>query len=207
MSFSLTTPQFRARQKDVTRRYGWWDLEPGDVLSAVEKAMGLKKGEKAVPLGPIGIVTARAEPLRRMIDEPEYGAVEVIREGFPNITPAQFVEMLCKHSGKAPEDPVNRIHFKPRPYFTLAVGDIVPSRPLMPWLLDPRDCPVGDPIGGYCVYTSAIQADERANLWVLAPSAQSDSRAMPKFIRHVCAIAPATQVATKDAVTVWERIE
>ncbi len=56
MSFSMTTAQFRARTKTVTRRLGWWNLKPGDVIMGVEKAMGLKKGEKVKRLGRIRIV-------------------------------------------------------------------------------------------------------------------------------------------------------
>jgi hypothetical protein len=44
MSFSLTTQQARDKTKDVTRRLGWWFLEPGDIVQQVEKARGLKKG-------------------------------------------------------------------------------------------------------------------------------------------------------------------
>ena len=40
MSFSMTTPQVRARTKTVTRRLGWRFLKPGVVLWAVEKAQG-----------------------------------------------------------------------------------------------------------------------------------------------------------------------
>jgi len=46
MSFMLTTAQYCARTKDVTRRLGWANLKPGDMFNGVEKAMGLKKGEK-----------------------------------------------------------------------------------------------------------------------------------------------------------------
>lgn len=50
MSFSMTTAQMYARNKDVTRRFGWWFLKPGDRVMTVEKAMGLKKGEKPIAL-------------------------------------------------------------------------------------------------------------------------------------------------------------
>lgn len=46
MSFSITTDQVRNREKNVTRRNGWWFLKSGDIVNAVEKTMGLKKGEK-----------------------------------------------------------------------------------------------------------------------------------------------------------------
>ena len=45
MSFALTTKQIEDETKDVTRRNGWWFLKPGDQIWAVEKCMGLKKGE------------------------------------------------------------------------------------------------------------------------------------------------------------------
>ena len=43
MSFSMTTEAIRDRSKTVTRRLGWSFLQPGDLLWAVEKGMGLKK--------------------------------------------------------------------------------------------------------------------------------------------------------------------
>ncbi len=55
ISFSMTTPQFIDGSKTVTRRMGWKFLKPGDVLCAVEKGMGLKKGEKVKRLGHIKI--------------------------------------------------------------------------------------------------------------------------------------------------------
>lgn len=48
ISFAMTTEQFRRGEKDVTRRFGWWFLKPGDQLRVVEKTIGLKKGEKMV---------------------------------------------------------------------------------------------------------------------------------------------------------------
>jgi len=46
MSFAMTTKQVRNQTKTVTRRFGWWFLKAGDIVQPVEKAMGLKKGEK-----------------------------------------------------------------------------------------------------------------------------------------------------------------
>ena len=42
MSFALTTEQVRRREKTVTRRRGWWFLKPGDIVTAVKKARGLR---------------------------------------------------------------------------------------------------------------------------------------------------------------------
>lgn len=113
ISFSMTTPQHKDGSKDVTRRFGWWNLKPGDRLMAVEKAMGLKKGEKMVRLGEIEIVSVRREPLNRMVLEPEYGAEEMRREGFPFglRDPAEFVRRMTP-AGKTADCPVNRIEYR-----------------------------------------------------------------------------------------------
>lgn len=114
ISFSLTTPQFIDGTKDVTRRFGWWFLRPGDRLCAVEKAMGLKKGEKMNRLGVIEIVSTRGEPLDTMTKNLDYGFEEVRREGYPFGTefPSVFVETLCRHYGVEPSKICNRIEFK-----------------------------------------------------------------------------------------------
>lgn len=114
MSFSMTTPQFIDGSKDVTRRFGWWFLVPGTQLWAIEKAMGLKKGEKIKRLAQIEIISVRKEPLNAMAKDRFYGLEELRREGYPfGITnPAEFVRVLAQKS-KVPEDePVNRIEFK-----------------------------------------------------------------------------------------------
>lgn len=112
ISFMLTTEQFRNRSKSVTRRMGWLNVKPGEVLMGVEKSQGLKKGEKIVQLGKIRVSTRR-EKLRAMRDDPVYGAKEVIREGFPQMSPAEFVEFFCRsHKGCTPETEVTRIEFE-----------------------------------------------------------------------------------------------
>lgn len=106
ISFALTTPQFIARTKTVTRRFGWWNLKPGQILCGVEKAMGLKPGEKIKRLGLIEIVSTRVEPLNAIDQQ------DVIKEGFPGWTPPQFVEMLVKHYGCEPDKLINRIEYR-----------------------------------------------------------------------------------------------
>lgn len=107
ISFMLTTDQVLAETKDVTRRNGWVNLKPGDRLRGVRKAMGLKKGEKHEVLKIIEVVSVRREPLNA-IDR-----ADVIREGFPRRTPAEFVTMFCKsHKGVTPESIITRIEFK-----------------------------------------------------------------------------------------------
>lgn len=102
----LTERQFCDGSKDVTRRLGWKNLKAGDRLLGVRKAMGLKKGEKQHPLGVIQVVSARREPLSKITKR------EVVREGFPDMTPREFVEMFCKHMKCLPHHTVTRIEFR-----------------------------------------------------------------------------------------------
>lgn len=111
ISFALTTPQFRARTKTVTRRLGWWNLKPGEILMAVEKGQGLKKGEKVVRLGQIRIISAFGERLENMLIEP-YGSEECVKEGFPGYHGAEFVKTFCDHNNCKPDVVVNRIEFE-----------------------------------------------------------------------------------------------
>lgn len=115
ISFSLTKQQFNDRSKDVTRRVGWLGLRPGDALMACEKCQGLKPGEKILRMGEICIIANYRERLDRMITEPEYGAAEVIREGFPDLTPAEFVAMFCKANNCKPSRMISRIVFAHAP--------------------------------------------------------------------------------------------
>ena len=102
----MTTDPFRAGTKTVTRRFGWWFLKPGDVVSAVKQSRGLKKGEKIVRLGLIRIVSTRAEPLNAIT------AAELVLEGLPDMTPRAFVDRLCARCRVPPQEPVNRIEFE-----------------------------------------------------------------------------------------------
>lgn len=121
MSFALTTDQVINGDKDVTRRLGWLTLSPGALIRPVKKCMGLKKGEKPFPLrDPVRVVSVRREPLRKMIDDPEYGIAECAREGFGNHPvyglPAGFVAMFCAtHRGCTPETMITRIEFSYSP--------------------------------------------------------------------------------------------
>lgn len=112
MSFHKTTPQMKAYTKNVTRRLGWEKAKPGESVTAIEKGQGLKLGEHPVTIHKIQIIHTRWEPLRRMIDDPEYGAREVIREGFPDMSPREFVEFFCGFNKIKPEQEVNRIAFR-----------------------------------------------------------------------------------------------
>lgn len=106
MSFSMTTQQMYDGTKSVTRRLGWWTLKPGDVLMAVEKCQGLKRGEHVVKIYPIEIVSVESQELW-WINKPECK-----REGFPELSPVEFVDMFCEHNKCEPFAEVNRIEFK-----------------------------------------------------------------------------------------------
>lgn len=106
MSFFLTTQQFVDGSKDVTRRLGWWNLKAGDHFMAVVKSQGLKPGEQIQRLGECEVVSVREEPLYMISDE------DCVREGFPEMSPVDFVMMFTEHMGCLSEVNVNRIEFK-----------------------------------------------------------------------------------------------
>lgn len=108
MSFSKTVAQMRARTKTVTRRLGWTFLKKGDRVTAVEKTMGLRKGEKQVVLGDIEVVDVRRERLVDVTQE------DCAAEGFPDLGPKGFVELFCAMGGPGTgtETAVTRIEFK-----------------------------------------------------------------------------------------------
>lgn len=107
MSFSMTTQQFEERTKTVTRRAGWMKLKPGDVVMGVVKAMGLKKGEKVQKLHPFRVKSNTIEPLTAIRNYPN----DCELEGFPEMTPDEFIEMFCKHNQVKPDRIISRIEF------------------------------------------------------------------------------------------------
>lgn len=74
--------------------------------------MGLKRGEHPEKLSVIRIVSARQEPLFQMEAVPMYGESEVIREGFPEMTPREFIDMFCEHNGCKPWTTITRLEFE-----------------------------------------------------------------------------------------------
>lgn len=114
MSFSMTTDQFRRKEKTVTRRFGWWNAKPGDIYNGVEKAMGLKKGEKIKVIHQIRIISAVPEKLGDMVKRPDGGYLELVKERMPFgiQCPREFVDTLARKSGKTLDALVNRIEFE-----------------------------------------------------------------------------------------------
>jgi len=111
MSFAKTIPQMRSREKTVTRRSvgTWKTLAPGDRLMAVEKAMGLAKGEKQVQLAVIEVVANEVVDMRESLTKDD-----VRREGFGGWLPSRFLaEVWEPMNGPVPlVCPVRRIEFK-----------------------------------------------------------------------------------------------
>ncbi|WP_245839382.1 hypothetical protein [Mycobacterium aquaticum] len=107
MSVSLTEAQVVARTKDVTRRMGWLILKPGDRLTLCRKVMGRRKGEPLVRITDVEVVSVRREPLNHIdLDD-------VAREGFPELTPDEFLRFFCdSHKGCRPDSMVTRIEWR-----------------------------------------------------------------------------------------------
>lgn len=106
MSFFLTTDQIRNRTKTVTRRLGWKNLRPGQTFWACRRCQGLRKGEKIERLALLKCVSNEAVRLDTI------DADDVAREGFPDMTPEQFVAMFCRHMKVEPTAMVQRIEFE-----------------------------------------------------------------------------------------------
>ena len=106
MSFMLTTEQIRNKSKTVTRRLGWWFLQPGDILNACEKCQGLKKGEKIKKICKIRVVHVRKVLLCNM------DPLDYIKEGFPNYDNDEFIRMFMREMKCYYATEVNRIEFE-----------------------------------------------------------------------------------------------
>lgn len=110
MSFSLTTEQVRNQTKTVTRRLGWWNIKPGEVINACEKCQGLKAGEKVIVIGRIRVLNVTHTRLSSITPE------DVAREGFPHLAPMQFISLfMTANKGCTPDTTVNRIEFEYMP--------------------------------------------------------------------------------------------
>ena len=109
ISFSLTAGQIKARQKTVTRRFGWWNLQPGTVLTGIGE---VGNGDKAEKICLIRIVSVRPEPLRFMLEDRLYGQRECELEGFPDMSPEEYVSMRLKKHGVITDKICNRIYFE-----------------------------------------------------------------------------------------------
>lgn len=112
MSFALTTRQILDRSKTVTRRTGWSFLKPGDLIQAIEKGQGLKKGEKVKKLAVLRVKSVRGEWMSDFVDRDD-AYQECCREGFPEMTPREFNDFFRgSHADPGLDElRVNRIEF------------------------------------------------------------------------------------------------
>lgn len=108
ISCSHTKEQVRNRTKTVTRRLGWKNLKPGTLLRVVEKAMGLKPGEKIVPMAVVRVTKVTRERVWEIGKDPK----DVAREGFPENTAAEFVQFFCRTFDVHWDDFVTRIEWE-----------------------------------------------------------------------------------------------
>ncbi len=108
ISFAHTKPQILDGSKDVTRRYGWTFVRVGELLQGIEKGQGIPKGGHVATLRQIRVVSARREKLSRLLEEPDYGADEMRREGFPGENPQCFIDSYFRSAS----DVVTRIEFE-----------------------------------------------------------------------------------------------
>jgi hypothetical protein len=106
MSFALTTAQIRNRTKTVTRRLGWDFLRPGTLFWAVVKARGLKRGERVERLALLRCVSNQLVRLSSIDQD------DLVREGFPGMTPEEFIGMFCRMNRCDRDSIVNRIEFE-----------------------------------------------------------------------------------------------
>lgn len=78
-------------------------LKPGTLLQPVVKAQGLKKGEHIKKIGaPIRVVSVEREPLGKLLHVYKHGQAEVCCEGFPEMSPGEFVVFFARSHGLAP---------------------------------------------------------------------------------------------------------
>ncbi len=141
MSVAYTEDAVRARTKTVTRRTGWWKdrngrhiIKPGDRLTLCRKLMGIRRGEKIERICEVEVVSVRRERLDELVRfstgwvEPRdltssvlaaqaslyaYGVSEMVREGFPDLHPAEFIKRYFIEAQGIPHTAeVTRIEWK-----------------------------------------------------------------------------------------------
>lgn len=107
MSVAMTTDAVVERRKTVTRRAGWLMLKVGDRLTLCRKVQGRKPGEPLDRLAEVEVVSVRREALWDITPE------DVAREGFPDMTSAEFIhEFFVAAQRMRQDDIVTRIEWR-----------------------------------------------------------------------------------------------
>lgn len=110
MSVALTEQAVVERRKTVTRRLGWTFLQPGDRLQLVRKSMGRRRAdgtvEPLVRLAVVEVASVTRIPLTLM------SKCDTRREGFPALSPDEFVVFFTKAMRCRPETIVTRIAWR-----------------------------------------------------------------------------------------------
>jgi hypothetical protein len=82
-------------------------LNVGDQLTLCRKVMGRRRGEPLVRIAAVEVKSVRREALDAIT------AADVVAEGFPKMTPAEFVTFFCRtHRGVTPAAVVTRIEWR-----------------------------------------------------------------------------------------------
>lgn len=81
-------------------------LKPGDELTLCPKVRGRRAGEPLERIVTVEVVSVRREPLSAIT------AADTIAEGFPSMSPQEFVEFFCAtHKGVQPDTEITRIEW------------------------------------------------------------------------------------------------
>ena len=113
MLFDDTAAGLMAREQTVTRRVGYEEVRPGDFIDAVSEMWMLNHPGKIVPLAKLVVVSVRAEPLKRLLEEPEYAAKEMKRSCLSRDKSlrAQLAAFVSRHRSTSLSSMVTRIEF------------------------------------------------------------------------------------------------
>lgn len=91
MSVALTTQAVRDRAKTQSRRDGWLRLMAGDQLALCPKYRGVRREDREL-ITIVDVLSVRREPLSAIT------AGDVLAEGFPDFSPAEFVAFFLSNS-------------------------------------------------------------------------------------------------------------
>ena len=114
--FSETSQAILERRQTVTRRFGdeFLLIEPGTIIEAVSSDWMLVCPIKVPLLNRLEVVSVKAEILRALIDDLEYGQNELRLEGLsPSISPSTRVaQIFTRHKDVSLDSLIARIEFR-----------------------------------------------------------------------------------------------